>query len=233
MIIHIYIIFYMYFYNENDLFNLKLIKYDKQNQFFEYLLEIKKKSFNFSVNLVCTWSCITLLISLVIFITTVIFWVTLLISSWHYWIVKTFKLFLLAFIFRSLTIGMSWQPAFNLWYFTQYCLFVVFTDFSLEFLVIHCVFDINTVAFKTVFSLDFLSNFLVLFFIFLSIFNELFNFLFRKSSFIIGDGNFSIFTCSFISGWYIHNTIFINFKWYLDLRNSSWSRWNTIKIKAS
>ena len=195
---------------------------------------MKNKNHWVSVNFISVWPCTSLLIiSLIRLLATVSSLRTSLVGFLHNWIVKIFKLFLFAFKLVYLAIKMRWDPVLSFWYFAQNHSFVFLADFSLHFLIIYCMFDANAVAFEAIFRLYFPFNFLILIFVLLSIFDQFFNLFFRKPSFIVCNGNFSVLWGLFIEGCNIHNAIFVNFKGYLNLRDSSWSWYNSVKIEVS
>lgn len=193
----------------------------------------KKKSLKISINLICAWSCSVLLVTLIVFLTTVSSLWSALISFLHYRVVKSFKFLLFAFKFACFSIRIRWNPSLKFWNLAQNSSFLFFADLSLELFIVDCVFDIQAVAFKTVFGFNFSSNFLVLVFVFFSILDKLFNFIFWKSALVVGNCDSSILWCSLVGGCDIHDTILINFKGDLDLWNASWSWWDSVQIEAS
>merc|ERR1719239_108511 len=50
-------------------------------------------------------------------------------------------------------------------------------------------------------------------------------------AFVIGDGNFVLFAGALVHSRYIKNTVGINIKSNFNLRNTSWSRWDSSQLK--
>jgi hypothetical protein len=90
---------------------------------------------------------------------------------------------------------------------------------------------VYTVSFKAISTLNFLASFFILIFEFFSLFYKSLNLLFGKSPFVVSNSNFRILRCSLINSCHVHNSIGINLERYLNLRNTSWSRRNTIQVK--
>jgi len=72
-----------------------------------------------------------------------------------------------------------------------------------------------------------------LIFEFLSLFDQSLDILFRKAALIVGNGNFSIGVGSLVSGLDVHDSVGVNFKGNFNLRDSSRSRRDSIKVELS
>jgi len=65
----------------------------------------------------------------------------------------------------------------------------------------------------------------------LGILDHLFDFLLGESSLIVGNGNLVLLTRGFIEGRYVKDTIGINIESDLNLWDTSWGWWNSIKVE--
>jgi len=90
---------------------------------------------------------------------------------------------------------------------------------------------LEAIVFESIFSFNFFLDKFILSFKFLCILDHLFDILFRQTTFIIGNCDFVLFTSTFIDSRDIQDTIGINIKSDFDLRNSSWSWWNSIQVE--
>lgn len=88
-------------------------------------------------------------------------------------------------------------------------------------------------VFKIFLRFCFLFNIFLFIFVKFSILNKRIYFFLWKSSFRMSYSNFIIPRSHFINCRDFQNTIFINIKWNLNLRNSPWGWGNTIKAEFS
>merc|ERR1719263_1398272 len=122
-----------------------------------------------------------------------------LVNSHHYWVELSFKFFLFSFNYFSVGILVTFKPlkTFSRSFLNQFL--IIICEMSLKLFIIKSVLHLEAVVLETVFGLNFLSDSLILSLEFLSIVHHLFNFFFGKSSFIIGNGNFVLFSSSLVN----------------------------------
>ncbi|CAD6245180.1 GSCOCG00013568001-RA-CDS, partial [Cotesia congregata] len=117
--------------------------------------------------------------------------------------------------------------------FVQDNLFIFITDLAFDFVVFNGALHIEAVSLETIFGSNSLLLFLILKFVLFSFIDHPFNLLLAKSSLVIGDSNLILLSGHFISSRNIENSIGVNVKGDLNLRDSSGCRRNTRQFKLS
>jgi len=104
-------------------------------------------------------------------------------------------------------------------------------ELSLELLLVEGVLHLEAVVLESVLGLDLLLDDLVLSLELLGILDHLLDILFGKSTLVVGDGNLVLLTSALIDGGDVKNTVGIDIEGDLDLWNTSWSWWDTLKVE--
>ncbi|CAG5074352.1 Similar to NAD-specific glutamate dehydrogenase (Achlya klebsiana) [Cotesia congregata] len=149
------------------------------------------------------------------------------------WIADSFNLLLLLLKFFLLSQLISIKPLDDLIAFVQDNLFIFITDLAFDFVVFNGALHIEAVSLETIFGSNSLLLFLILKFVLFSFIDHPFNLLLAKSSLVIGDSNLILLSGHFISSRNIENSIGVNVKGDLNLRDSSGCRRNTRQFKLS
>jgi hypothetical protein len=104
-------------------------------------------------------------------------------------------------------------------------------ELSLELLLVEGVLHLEAVVLESVLGLDLLLDDLVLSLELLGILDHLLDILFGESTLVVGDGNLVLLTSALIDGGDVKNTVGIDIEGDLDLWNTSWSWWDTLKVE--
>merc|ERR1719193_1389571 len=110
-------------------------------------------------------------------------------------------------------------------------LHVILGYLVLNLLIIESSFHVEAVAFKLVLGRDPVLLLVILSLELLCIIHHPLNLFFGQTTLIIGDGDLVLLACAFISSRHVQDTIGIDVKGNLDLRNSSRGWWNTSEVK--
>merc|ERR1711972_1222224 len=89
------------------------------------------------------------------------------------------------------------------------------------------------VAVKGILGIDTFLDLFVLISELLSLLDHFLNLLLRQPSLVISDRDFLTFASTLVLGSNIQNTIGIDFKSDLDLRLTTWRRWDTTELKLT
>jgi len=104
-------------------------------------------------------------------------------------------------------------------------------ELSLKLLLVEGVLHLEAVVLESVLGLDLLLDDLVLSLELLGILDHLLDILFGESTLVVGDGNLVLITSTLIDGGDVENTVGIDIEGDLDLWNTSWSWWDTLKVE--
>merc|ERR1712212_464233 len=112
-------------------------------------------------------------------------------------------------------------------------LHVILGYLVLNLLIIKSSFHVEAVAFELVLSRDPVLLLVILCLELLGIIHHPFNLFFGQTTLVIGDGDLVLLACALISSRHVQDTIGIDVKGNLDLRNSSGGWWNTSEVKLA
>merc|ERR1712212_788879 len=112
-------------------------------------------------------------------------------------------------------------------------LHVILGYLVLDLLIIESSLHVEAVAFKLVLSRDPVLLLVILSLELLGIIHHPLNLFFGQTTLVIGDGDLVLLACALISSRHVQDTIGIDVKGNLNLRNSSGGWWNTSEIKLA
>lgn len=151
-------------------------------------------------------------------------------SNWVVNILEFLSL-LVILVLGSISIGM--QPLLELFTFRVDLLFLLFRNLVFDSLVFDHRLDLIDVLLEVVLGFNLLLSLLIGLSVFLSLLDESINFLLRKSSFLVRNGDVRSLTSSLVLSSNSENTIGIKIERNFNLRNSSWSRSDTIEVELT
>ena len=124
---------------------------------------------------------------------------------------------------------------FNVWLDVKtYSLLVILIDLASEtFLIVDLVLQAEGIVLKTISGLDLLLGGLILIGVLLGLLNHTVNLLLSKTSLIVGDGDRLGLSCSLVTSGNLQDSVCVKLEGDLDLRNTSWCRWDTGKLELS
>ncbi|RMX38826.1 hypothetical protein pdam_00013965 [Pocillopora damicornis] len=111
--------------------------------------------------------------------------------------------------------------------------FVIFTDLVFNFVIFNCTLHVVSITLQRVLGLNFVALLVIIVFKLLSLFHHALYVFFGQSTFVICDDNLVFFSSAFVHRRNIHNSIGINIKCDLNLRNTTRSRRNASELKLS
>merc|ERR1719278_385736 len=148
-------------------------------------------------------------------------------------IADTLDLFLLVLEFINLGQLVGIEPLDGFVTLVSNGLHVILRYLILNLLIIESSFHVEAVAFKLVLSRDPVLLLVILSLELLGIIHHPLNLLFGQTTLVIGDGDLVLLACALVSGRHVQDTIGIDVKGNLDLRNSSGGWWNTSEVKLA
>merc|ERR1740117_2849668 len=149
----------------------------------------------------------------------------------HDWVDDTLDLLLLSLELVFLGKLILVQPIQTLLNRLLNLVFVITLKFVLQFLLLQCVAHCEAVVLQTVLGLNFAFVLFILFAVLLCLIHHTVNLRLRQTPLLICDGDLVGLACGFVLCRHIEDAICIDVEGHLDLRNSTWCRWDAIKVK--
>jgi len=154
-----------------------------------------------------------------------------LVDSHHNWVILGLNFLLLAFDNFGISILVSLEPlkSFSRDFSDELLVFV--SEGVLELSIVKSVLHLEAVVLEIVLGGNLLGHGLIFLLELLSIGDHLFDFLLGESSLIVGNGNLVLFTSSLIDSRDVKDTVGINIEGDLNLWNTSWGWWDSLKVE--
>merc|ERR1712216_1094580 len=199
--------------------------------------DLCRASSSHSVNLLDCWAAGTSWWGVSIHTTArhATFWTTAcgLIHFHHDWVHDTLNLLLLRLELILLGQLVLVQPIQSLLNGLLNLVFVITLEFVLQFLLLQSVAHCEAVILQTVFGFNFGFVLFILFTVLLCLVDHTVNLSLRQTPLLICDGDLVGLACGLVLRRNIEDPICVNVEGHLYLRNPTWCRWDSIKVKLA